>query len=211
MMMTTLESILEQINEKTLQKRIDKPLDKCLTTFALPIPEELSINSIHQYLVEFYKHIRCNGILPSIEISNDKASQEIIWILESNYKGYETIGYEGFLFDFIHGNNEDRQLVIDRLLMIIKSLARTKYLSFIFTSKIDPLDWYKKYDLTNELLNRYNNRIQSDLLTLSPFQLVPYLNDLISMVSTSTISTFSSNKNPSETVSYYEPNIRYNH
>ncbi len=54
-MLTILDTILEEIDEMTLYLRIDKPLDQCLLSFSLPIPDELSVNSIHQYLFELYK------------------------------------------------------------------------------------------------------------------------------------------------------------
>ncbi len=182
MKMTILDTILEQIDETTLQKRFDKPLDQCLLSFSHPIPDELSGNSIHQYLIEFYKHIRHNGILPSIEISNEKASEEIIWILESNYQGDKTVGYKGFLFDFIYGDRESRQILIVRFIEILKNMECEKYISFIFKSKIDPLDWYKKYELVLEIFQRHNKTISPHILAINPKELVPALEEIIKRI-----------------------------
>jgi len=180
--MTILETILKQIDETALQKRIDKPLDQCLLSFLHPIPEELSYDSAHKYLVELYKHIQLNGILPSLEISNNKASEEIIWILESNYLGFETTGYEGFLFDFIHCDNENRQIILARFIEILKRVEREKYISFIFKSKIDPLDWHKRYELIIEIFQRHNKTLSPHLLALNPKELVPNLEKIIKMI-----------------------------
>jgi len=180
--MTILDSILEQINEMTLYIRIDKPLDQCLLSLSYPIPDELSVNSIHQYLIELYRHIRHNGILPSIEISNEKASEEIIWILESNYQGDKTVGYEGFLFDFMYGDHESRQIMIVRFIEILKNMEREKYISFIFKSKIDPLDWYKKYELVLEIFQRHNKALSPHILAFNPKELVPALEEIIKRI-----------------------------
>ncbi len=182
MKMTILDTILEQIDKTRLQKLIDNPLDQCLSNFSHSIPEELSYDSAHKYLVELYQHIQLNGILPSLEISNEKASEEIIWILESNYRGYETKGYEGFLFDFMYGDNERRQIVFAHFMEIFKNIEREKHLSCVFKSKIDPLDWNQKHKLVREILHRYSNRLPPHLLSFYPEQLVPELEEIIKMI-----------------------------
>ncbi len=106
----------------------------------------------------------------------------MLWILEKHYRGPETTGYDDAFLDALSRGEEGLRLTVERILQIIKSEKRQQYVSWVIQATIDPSDWHAKKKLAEDLIASYGHLLHPDVKKLTPAQLVPHLEELISRI-----------------------------
>lgn len=168
--MQILNEVLGLLNEEVLINKIDIPIEKALRLYSITKPGNCTIIEFKQMITALYMHIYNK---------ESEALKESIWILEKYYKGDETTGYDGALYDATKSSSDGVQLVIERFSEIIKTLERSKYITQTLTTLIDPSDWNLRYEITAELLERFNHLYSPELKNLPTIQLVSHLDKLV--------------------------------
>lgn len=175
------ESILDQMLhhlEIITIKKIEMPIARATK----------GINSILQNnsgkkFEKIFTAIYMDFYYPEMEERTGKPRQaaftEVVWMLEKYYRGNETTGFDGALYDATQNQAEDIQLVLARFVEIIRNIEQKKYLNGLLNSIIDPGNWDLKYTLVQEILDRYGHLYPPELKKLSPAQLVNQLEELI--------------------------------
>ena len=180
--MEQLDTILNLLNEEVLLKEIDQPLEKAINSFAFKLVEKMTYKEFNGIMASFYQYLNQHGLRITRKLSNADALNEVIWLIENHYRGYETYGYDGAVFDALSQGEEGILLILERLTATIKSIERTKYIDFIISSTVDPSNWQLRKELVRTLLERFSHLFHPDVQKLPSAQLVPCLEDLLSIV-----------------------------
>ena len=133
-------------------------------------------------MAAFYQHLSQHGLRIRRKLANADALNEVIWLIENHYRGYETHGYDGAVFDALSQGEGGILLILERLTATIKSIERTKYIDWIISSTVDPLNWSLRKELVRTLLERFSHLFHPDVQKLPSEQLVPCLEDLLAIV-----------------------------
>ena len=186
--MLILDQILELLNEKNIADKIDKPIAEAVQNQKINTIGNCTKNEFSRIITSVYMCIFSHENFDIIGDKETEARGETIWILEKYYKGNETTGYDGALFDATLNSSDGLQLVLERFIEIIKTLEQNKYIAQTFNILIDPSDWKLRYEITVNLLKRFKHLYSPELKNLPPIQLVSHLEELvINSVTTSQI------------------------
>jgi len=178
------KSILDQILhnlENIVIKKVDIPIARAIHNISYNLQNNTA-DSFEQILTVILISI----YYPEIGELNGKIRQaaytEVVWILEKYYRGNETDGFDGALYDAIQNQAESMQIVLARFVEIIRTIEQKKYIIGLLNSMIDPSCWNVKFTLVQEILDRYGHLYPPELLKLSPARLVNQLEELILIV-----------------------------
>jgi len=180
--MEQLDTILNLLNEEVLFKEIDQPLELAANSFAFKLAEKMTYKEFNGIMASFYQHLNQYGLRIRRKLANADALSEVIWLIESHYRGYETSGYDGAVFDALSQGEEGILLILERLTATIKSIERTKYIDWIISSTVDPSNWQLRRELVKTILERFSHLFHPDVQNLPSEQLVPCLEDLLAIV-----------------------------
>ena len=180
--MEQLDTILNLLNEEVLFKEIDQPLELAVNSFVFELPAKMTYREFNGIMASFYQHLTQHGLRITRKLSNADALNEVIWLIENHYQGYETYGYDGAVFDALSQGEEGMLLILERLTATIKSIERTKYIDFIISSNVDPSNWQLRKELVKTILERFRHLFHPDVQNLPSEQLAPCLEDLLAIV-----------------------------
>ena len=180
--MEQLDTLVNLLNEEILIKKIDQPLEKAINSFAFKLVEKMTYKEFNGIMASFYQHLNQHGLRIRRKLSNAHALNEVIWLIENHYRGYDTQGYDGAVLDALSQGEEGILLILERLTATITSIERTKYIDFIISSIVDPSNWQLRKELVKAILERFSHLFHPDVHKLPPEQLAPCLEDLLSIV-----------------------------
>ncbi len=180
--MSILAILISKIDGFVLFEQIDAPLNRCLDSFTVDQPENLTHKEFNAVITAYYQHLNLHGLANPRRLSSSTAFSEVLWILEKHYRGPETTGYDGAFLDALIQGQEGLRLTVERILQIIKSENRKQYVSWVIQSTIDPSDWHAKKKLAADLIASYGHLLHPDVKKLTPAQLIPHLEELISRI-----------------------------
>jgi hypothetical protein len=178
--MPILATLLERLEDDVLLNGIDTSLDLSWHIFILDQCENITHEKFNTTIASFYRQIFGHGIMDDLEMTSAEAFGEAVFIIERYYRGNETRGYDGALFDT--QGDEGLALVLDRIIEIIKSEERRKRIYWIIQSTFDPADWDLKKDLSIEILERFGHLLPEAFGKLSNAQLALHIEELIYML-----------------------------
>jgi hypothetical protein len=177
--MQILDRVLDLLNEKNIADKIDVRIEKALQLYSIIELGNCSSDEFKKIIASLYMRIYGKETMESTFNNEDEALKEAIWILEKYYKGNETAGYDGALFDATLNSSDGLQLVLERFIEIIKTKEQNKYITQTFNTLIDPSDWKLRYEITVDLVNRFKHLYSPELKNLPPIQLVSHLEELV--------------------------------
>ena len=180
--MEQLDTILNLLNEEVLFKEIDQPLELAVNSFVFELPAKMTYKEFNGIMASFYQYLNQHGLRITRKLSNADALNEVIWLIENHYRGYETSGYDGAVFDALSQGEEGMLLILERLTATIKSIERTKYIDCIISSTVDPSNWQLRKELVKTILERFRHLFHPDVQNLPSEQLAPCLEDLLAIV-----------------------------
>ena len=161
--MTNLNKIMEILNEEVLFKKIDEPLDEALRKFSYSLSAEITQKEFNSVMKSFIEHLKNYGIIILTTQVKGSESSEIIWLTEKYYRGHETKGYEGALYDVITQGSEGIESVLEGIIETIKISEREKYISCIITKYFILLDWDMKKEILSEIFDEFGHLFPPEL------------------------------------------------
>ncbi len=176
--MKILDNIFSLLDNDLIYNEIDLRVDCAMKSFEI----KFKVNNHKEFniiITSLVKHIYQHGLSVQMNLTETKALEEAIWILEKYYRGEHTSGYDDALFDAINQEQYGIEFVIEIIVELIKSLEREKYIYSVLTKNIDPRDWNLRKKLVEEIINRFSDLLPSELKELTSSQLTPYLEQLI--------------------------------
>lgn len=188
--MTNLNKIIEILNEEVLFKKIDKPLDEALRKFSYSLSAEITQKEFNSVMKSFIEHLRNYGIIILTTQVRSNESSEIIWLTEKYYRGHETKGYEGALYDVLTQGSKGIESVVEGIIETIKISEREKYISCIITKYFTFLDWDIKKEILRDIFDEFGYLFPQELKELQLAQLVPRIQELINLIITTNQTVF---------------------
>lgn len=176
--MSRIEDLIYLLGSAAIRTKIEDQISQAMKSFQLPnsITNKSEFISITSDLLI---HLYATAIKPSISITKQQAQVEIISLLEKRYRGNETCGFDGALYDAIKDTQEGLQNCIEILVESIKFTERGKYYSYIFRTKISSCSWSTRCEMVSELIHSYPDCFDSSLWKLPAEQLVPHLEQMV--------------------------------
>ncbi len=188
--MMNLNKIMEILNEEVLFKKIDEPLDEALRKFSYSLSAEITQKEFDFVMKSFIEHLKNYGIIILTTQVKVSESSEIIWLTEKYYRGHETKGYEGALYDVLTQGSEGIESVLECIIETIKISEREKYISCIITKHFILLDWDMKKEILREIFVEFGHLFPPELKELQIAQLVPRIQELINLIITTNQTVF---------------------
>jgi len=166
--MDTLQKVTELLENNFMRILIDDPIDDALLNFTYDSSHSMTHQQFNLVIASFIIHMYKAVDLPRKQIlSFEQAFEEAVWLLERGYKTDNAQGYDGAVNDAI-----DPERGIDSVLATmketIKIIEQEKYISWVFESHIDPLDWDFHVKLTEEILSQFNAELSPVTIDFSP-------------------------------------------
>ena len=177
--MSDLDIILNLISDDVIALKIDVPLNNAMATCTISENQITNHEKFIRAIAVIVKHLYLEGLRLSINLSERSALNEAIWLLEKYYKGYETDQYDGAYYDTINEGPEGMKFISTKIVEILKSLERNKYISWVLRKNIDPRDWEQRKRMVEELMVRFGEHFTAELKQLTVSQLTPNLETLL--------------------------------
>lgn len=178
-----IAEIIAALQETLIKSRIDDPIDKAANEFNCQVKKPVDHRQIHKILSDFVSQLYVAGLKSDWIISDPLA--ETLLILDSHYQGPSSNGYAAAMIDATDEQGGGLDMVLAHLAEIIKTIERQKYVNGVFTSYLDPADWYLKCQIVRQLLKQYNAILPASLQECMPQQLVDEIPHLISLIQNS--------------------------
>jgi len=171
--MTKLNEILYLLDEQVIYEKIDAPIEEILRKYSYSVPEEITQKEFIVVVSEFLNQLKNQGVLASID-SNEFAN--VFCYLEKYYKDNDSDGYERSLNDY---GEYGTYFILEETCEAIKIDMRSKYVSWVYNTKINYLEWNKKLKLIEEFQDQIKTHFSPRVSILPNEQLVPFLKELI--------------------------------
>lgn len=188
--MTNLNKIMEILNEEVLYKKIDEPLDEALRKFSYSLSAEITQKEFNSVMKSFIEHLKNYGIIILTTQVKGSESSETIWLTEKYYRGHETKGYVGAIYDVLTQGSKGIESVLEGIVETIKISEREKYISCIITKYFTFLDWDMKKEILREIFDEFGYLFPPELRDLQIAQLVPRIQELINLITTTNQTVF---------------------
>jgi len=176
-----LTEILDLLDEDRLSRKIDEPIETIVRDFLKEPLGPFSLSVFHQVISEFVQQVHERGVLFRQRLPPEESCAEAISIIKNSYQNPHTVGYKAALLDAKNEGLDGLQLVVTHMAEAIKAGERGKYTQWVLESRLIPLDWETKFQITQLLLNRLRPFLPPYLLRRSPSLLVEILPSLIQM------------------------------
>jgi hypothetical protein len=167
------------ISEERIASEVDEPFDQAVQLFQLKVKVPISHLDFNRVIAEFVRHVYLNGIRLPRYLTFQEGLAEAVSLLEGDYQGIHTTGYDVAFQDASSSKMEGLELVLYCLAESIKKAERGKYVEWVFVDNVDPLDWEKKERLVSAYLKKYKDFLPSQLREIDPAQLVDHFHGLV--------------------------------
>lgn len=178
--MSDLDEILHMLSEDVIYEKIDAPIDEIINKYSYLISEDKNQKEFILIISEFLQQLKKQGVLVSIG-SNEFS--EVFWYLEKYYKDEDSNGYERALNDY---GEYGIEMILEETCEALKMDQRSRYLSWVYDTKIDYLPWDVKLKLIEGFLDQFKIFFSPTVSNLPNEQLIPFLKDLLTKVITGT-------------------------
>ena len=167
-----LRHLSEAVSESAIAQRIDDPIDRALKEYLaaheVPTVRAEFLGATADLLRTLYRQSSIG-----IELSAEAAEDEVVYLLESGYRGIHTGGYEGALIDMSQQGHLNPASVWRELANIVKTRRRARYMAYVKARFLDGLDWETLLTVT-EILKARCRRWMPEPLQALPCELVVY-------------------------------------
>ena len=103
-------------------------------------------------------------------------------IQETGYRGPHDSGFDAAFLDATDSELSGIQYILNQIADYIKSTERQKHIGWVFTTRIENLDWDTKCMIVEILLEKWGDLLPPVILECALFQLVHCLPELIESI-----------------------------
>ena len=166
----TLLRLSEAVRQSAVARKIDEPIDRALdeylATHEVPAVTAEFLDATADLLRALY---RASSV--DMAMSSEAAKDEVVYLLESGYRGIYVDGYEGALMDVAQEGQLNPASVWRELANIVKTRRRARYMAYVKARLIDGLDWQTRLAMAELLMARCRKWLPTPLRAL-PCELV---------------------------------------
>ena len=168
-----LNEILYLLDEKVIYEKIDAPIDEILNKYSYSISDEITQKEFISIISKFLNQLKNQGVLVSMD-SNEFSN--VFWFLEKYYKGEGSQGYERALNDY---GEYGIEMILEETSEALKMDQRSRYLSWLYDTKINYLEWNEKLKLMEEFVDQFKTFFNPTVSNLPNEQLIQFLKELL--------------------------------
>jgi len=149
-----IREITAHVDEAYLVHHIDEPIDQVVIDLCRQAEPGFSRQSFHQVLSRFVARLFAYGLSCPRRLTASQARDEAIALLEQDYRGTRSSGYEAALLDAAQAGPGWVSLILVRLAEAIKIRRRRMHVGWVFARLLDPSDWELRREVAAHLLAR---------------------------------------------------------
>lgn len=170
-----IDTVLNLLCEDRMQQEIDEPVDTTKQNFNITVSEPITHSSFNQVIAAFIRHIYRKGRRLPIQLSDQEALAEAIFLLERYYPSQYTKGYEEALMDANGHGQAGLELVLTQLAESIKAVEKRKYIQWVFTINFEHLDWRLRCRIVDAFIEQNKEILPGHFLDIDPARLADSL------------------------------------
>ena len=148
----TINVVFDLTDEQYLNHFIDDPIDKAVSNFKFVETDPVTPCEFIQIISNFIKHIYNHSLGVKQELSETQARSVMLNILETGYRGPHDSGFDAAFLDATDSELSGIQYILNQIADYIKSTERQKHIGWVFTTRIENLDWDTKCLIVEILL-----------------------------------------------------------
>jgi len=179
----TIKEVFDLTDEQYLNHFIDEPLDKAVNSFQFFETDPLTPREFIRIISNYIKHIYKHGLGVKQKLSEPQTRSVMLNILETGYRGPHDSGFDAAFLDATDSELSGIQFILNQLADYIKRTERQKHIGWVFTTRIENLDWNTKCLIAEVLLKKWGRFLPPAILGCASFQLVSCLPELIESLS----------------------------
>jgi len=178
-----IDEVLELTAEEYLHRQIVEPLENSHIKFSFDKTVPFTHQNFIRITGELVQHIYKHGLAIKRTLSISQACREALAIIEKGYESQEVRGYDAAYLDA--SKPDGLEFVLTWITGFIITRTRDRHIKWIYTSRIDPIDWHTKCLMAEILLKQWGPFLPSGVFACTPSQLAPFLPDLFRKISSS--------------------------
>lgn len=172
-----IDQVLELLDEEHLKHQIDDPIDTAAGQLQFNQTIPFSHRLFHQAISKLVGHIYEQT--QQIRLQLRQPLGVAISLLERYYQNGTARGYEAALLDAANSKGGGLDTVTNRIVEIIKTREREKYINWVFACRLSPIDWHIRCKIATILLDRYRDFLSPELRQCRPEQVADEIPALI--------------------------------
>jgi len=173
-----IDQILELLDEEHLKRQIDDPIDAVINRLEFDHTKPFTCKLFHKAIAKLVGHIYEQAL--RIKLNLSRPLGEAIFLLDRFYQGGTPCGYEAALLDAADTKRCGLEIVLARLVEIIKTREREKYIGAVLAHRLGPADWPTRCEIAAILIDRYRSFLSPELKRCVPEQLADEIPAFIS-------------------------------
>ena len=177
-----IDEVFERLDEERLNHLIDEPIERAVNSFKFEVAKPISYQSFVHITSEFVRHVYEHGLNIRQTLSDPQSRAEALAILEDGYQGSHSRGCFAAFLDISDSNIDGVEFISSQMGEIIKTKARERYISWVYSCWIDHADWVTKRMITEILIERWKPFLPSHVLRCPSAQLAGQLSELINIL-----------------------------
>ena len=173
-----LAKVFVLMREPYIQQTVCDPIEQAALCFTWQAPDPLSWAAFIAVTGEFAGHIVKSVAGEALNVHQARA--KAISFLERGYTGQFARGFHAAFLDAkLHDGIET---VLSNLTEIFTAEARKDHARWVFSTRIDCLDWKLRCAISQILLKRYQSFLPPALAACPPSQLAGFIPDMIQAI-----------------------------
>ena len=173
-----IEKVFDLLDEGRMEV-IDQRIDGAFTSLEIALREPLDHGQFHRAITELIQGVYKHGLRVPQDLTEAQARAEAIHLLERYYQGAHANGYDAAYLDARTPGHDGIQIVLERMVEIVKAIERQKYIRCVFVTCIDSSSWEIKCQIVEMLQGRWRQFLSPAILQCAPAELVCEIPSLI--------------------------------
>ena len=179
-----ISEILHLTDEKYLCSRINHPIEQAVLSFEIEGKDPVTQQRLLFVIGNFIHHLQERDIGIKKKLSELQAQSEALAILDQHYRNSTSQGYYAAFLDATNPDLDGLNVIISQMADIIITVERKKHIDWVYTARIESLDWKEKTEIVDVLLESWEPFLPPSILGCSPAQLADHLPQLINILHT---------------------------
>jgi len=172
-----IDTVLNLLCQDRMQREIDEPVDTAKQNFNVTESEPITHSAFNRVIAVFIRHVYREGLRLPMQLSDQEALAEAIFLLERYYPRENTEGYEEALIEANAHGQAGLEFVMTQLAESIKTVERKKYVRWVYAVNFEHLDWQLRCRIAAAYIDQNKQLVPGHLQ--DPDRMAGSLRDLI--------------------------------
>ena len=180
-----IDNVFELLDEERLNHLFDEPIETAVNSFKFEVAKPISYQNFIHITSEFVRHVYEHGLNIRQTLSDPQSRAEALAILDNGYQGSHSRGCFAAFLDISNSNIDGVEFISSQMGEIIKTKARERYISWVYSCWVNHADWLTKCLISEVLIERWGLFLPRQVLGCPSAQLAGELSELINTLRSS--------------------------